>query len=446
MNNFFFLIFFLLSSGISNGQRFWLLTDEFPYGDKTGITGVKDSILFVCFSNGVMKSLNEGTNWQKVLSSGPVHSIYASETGNVIAGGEGKIYFSNDFALTWDSVSLDHSYPIIKIISDIDGELFAITGLYTDEDGFIGAGVFHSFNNGHTWLARNTGLGNYLYIDQIAIDKNNRLYITSRDEYVSGNAGLFYSDSKGSLWSHIKINIDGRNSIPDNVSVLKTTCLVVSPADSLYISVNGTAVNVEVSLNLVKHISDVLSDSYWNVKTISNTYWWLNKTYNDLHFAKNGDYYSSLSGTLSIGGSLFSRDKGVSWYKHHQGLGVDVSGRFNTQKFYELSTGKVFMIKDLDERIYWADTSRVNAIRHRDFLSGDYQLFPNPASNGKVKLILPSGKKANLIKILDASGKIVLENIISTTEIYIDCPRIPGFYYVVIYDGIEDLITSLIVW
>ncbi|EFK96127.1 hypothetical protein LDC_1851, partial [sediment metagenome] len=96
---------------ITISQQFWLLTNEFWGGPKTGITLVNDSVFFVGTTSGVLKSTDDGNHFEKVLLASSVHTVFSSSSGTVFAGGTGKIYFSEDSGIQWDSVAINSVYP-----------------------------------------------------------------------------------------------------------------------------------------------------------------------------------------------------------------------------------------------------------------------------------------------------------------------------------------------
>ncbi len=200
---------FLLFEGSVFAQKFWLTTYEFPGGPKTGIAAIGDTCLVAGLTNGVLRSFNEGQNWNKVLESSAVFTVYATPEGVVLAGGKGRIFVSTDYGSTWDSVALGHQYPVVEFAHLADGGLFAITGLSDPSLGYVGAGVYFSDDDGATWTQRNNGFGNYLSCDQIAADTYGRVYVTVRDEVSQGPGGLFFSDNKGLNWHHVDIRFDG---------------------------------------------------------------------------------------------------------------------------------------------------------------------------------------------------------------------------------------------
>ncbi|MCU0368662.1 MAG: hypothetical protein MUF39_07505, partial [Cyclobacteriaceae bacterium] len=166
-------IFIAVSLGSLTGftQGFWLTTPDFPGGPKTAFVGLEDSLLFVGTANGIWKSENEGFSWAKKLTSSYIYSMYASSNGTIIAGGFGKLFFSYNKGTTWDSVSVSSALPIIKIVDNKDHEYFFISSGFTNEEGFVGNGVFYSNGDLKTWVQRNNGLPAHLRSgEHLAVD------------------------------------------------------------------------------------------------------------------------------------------------------------------------------------------------------------------------------------------------------------------------------------
>lgn len=137
------LILIFLCPFYTYPQQFWSLTNEFWGGPKTGITLVNDSILFVSTTNGVLKSTDEGERFEQVLTATSVFTIFSSRWGKVYAGGLGKVYSSEDFGLSWDSVSLNSVFPVTQFVENRTEGIFSITGEWGEGDG-----VFFSDNGG----------------------------------------------------------------------------------------------------------------------------------------------------------------------------------------------------------------------------------------------------------------------------------------------------------
>ena len=303
-----------------SGQKFWITTDEFPGGPKVGITVAGDTCLFVALENGIIRSCNEGGNFEQVLKASVTCSIYTTKNGKLMAGGAGRIFYSGNGGQTWDSVMLNSNYPVIQFIENHNGGLFAITGF---NPGYVGDGILYSGNAGLSWTQRNNGLGIYRCCERVAIDKNGRLYLAMADKSISGSGGLFISEDNGNTWEHISILVDGKNVVSNQMQVGNTTGLSVSPDDSVYLSFSGVAVNAAVSMNTVKHINDVRSGSFWRNYMITNSnLWWNEKLLNNIYFAGNGDWYSSTIGTIITGATYFKKKKKNVWGKLDYGLGV----------------------------------------------------------------------------------------------------------------------------
>lgn len=445
---YFTLLFSWLLSYVGTAQQFWLTTYEFPGGVKTSLARSGDSTLFVGTAAGVIRSFNQGYKFDTVLTRGNIFSLFVSSGNTLYAGSAGKIYSSVNLGTSWDSATLNLNFPVIKIIENTNGHLFAITGL-TDNNGFTGAGVYFSDNGGTSWVQRNTGLGVYLCCDEITADKNGRIYVAVADELATGNAGLFYSDNEGQQWNHIDITFDGKNAVANNLQVVKTSGLSVSPDDSLFISFEGIAVNTLVNLNLCKSIADVTSNSQWQNLQVRNAgNWWNDAQLNTIHFAHNGDRYSSRKGTVSTGGTYFCKNGTYTWHRHTEGLGLDIDGNFNYQLFTETSKGKVFMVQLLGELINVTDTSRYTPtgiyapVEDRDVIT----VYPNPASaNGEFSIVFNNGYTAQHIVLLDATGRQIYELRTGRGKTTLTAPREKGMYLIQISDNESRKLFKLLV-
>jgi hypothetical protein len=310
----------------------------------------------------------------------------------------------------------------------------------------VGDGVFFSDDQGKTWTQRNSGLGNYKAGERIACDKNGKIYLAVADENVSGNGGLFISGDNGLSWQHIDIQIDGKNSIPNQIKVANTTGLTFTPDDSLIVSLSGIAVNTLVQLNIKKKITDVKDNSFWKPFIISNTStWWDDRLMGNVYFAKNGDRYSSVAGSVSQGGTYFQKKEKNTWQRYDYGLGLDMNGTRNFQYFAENSSGKVFMIQMLDERIYWTDESLLTSAP-APIESKGFSIFPNPVKRGEiVQLLSDKDLNEHQISVYDSTGKVV-----HTVEKTFQNPRIvapltPGIYFVVVQNQQGKIISKLVV-
>ena len=354
------VLIILLTFFEGHSQGFWLTTPNFPAGPKTAFVGMEDSILFVGTAEGIWKSTNEGNTWEKALTSSYIYSMYAISEEKLIAGGFGKIFFSSDKGTTWDSVKVASDLPVTKIVEGKNRSLFFIASGFSNEAGFVGDGVFYSNGDLKTWIQRNNGLPAHLRSgEHLAADKNGRVYVTLADENTSGQGGLYFSDDEGLNWqqSHFLVKDLGTLKALDSFSIS------ITPEDSVIVSVNGTVTNFSARLNLIKQIDEIPKDTPWQAMNVAGfTNWWEDLNLNTIHFAQNGDWYSSVSSSMSAGGSYVSKDRGFSWEKRTQGLGLSLTDRFEQNFHFESSQGKIFMVQLLDERVYFNNLSLLDPV------------------------------------------------------------------------------------
>lgn len=416
-------------------QQFWLTTFEFQGREKTGITSTPDNCLFAALTNGVIRSCNEGNNFDTVLIGPATHCIFSNAAGIVFAGGDGQVFMTADNGATWDSALVNTIYPVSKIVQNSQGNLFAITGVLT-ANGYEGDGIFFSSDSGQTWTQCNNGLGIYKCIEQIAIDKNDRLYIAAADELVTGNGGLFISENNGLLWEHIDVTVDGDGVINDQIKIANTWGISVSKSDSVYFSFFGTAVNTSVRLNTVKHISDVGNNSYWKRFSVVNSpTWWQDKLLNNIQFAQNGDKYSSVSGTINFGGTFFNKSQQTVWQKINYGLGVDINGFQNIQHFTELPNGRIFMVQTLDERVYYTDSSRIQptSFAPDETPVSPVNMYPHPVAAGEeFRLTVDGAACITSVSVFDGMGKLLSNHVTGNSSLAITGPQSKGLYMVVV--------------
>lgn len=437
-----FIAFFY---SFSVAQKFWLTTYEFPYGPKTGISLINDSVLFVGTENRVIRSTNSGYHFTESLDARSIYTVFISKAGNVYAGGDGKIYKSENLGLNWDSVSLNSNYPVVQIIENNNGNLFAITNGYDIERGEMsGENVLFSDNQGQTWTVRNTGLKLHGGCNKMAVDKNNRLYVAVIDDNVTGAGGLYFSDNDGQNWIHADIGYTGEDTDYDSPRVQVVSGLSVLKNDSIHLSFAGINVNFEVRLNMRKHINDVDNASIkWNVYKVSNTNsWWLDRCLNNIYEARNGDRYSSYSQTLNIGGTYFKKVSNP-WNRIDAGLGLAVNSMRTEQHFVENPDGKIFMIQKYDERIYWADTSAVTTNIPYNPVDNKVFICPSQIKSGTfIKLKMPSGQNCSLLNICDLSGRVISS---VTNQNLIKVPYSKGIYLLKVRIDDKDFFRKIMI-
>lgn len=335
----------------SYAQQHWKAFTNVPDPLKTSLAGLNDSILVTGTGYGIWRSGNFGADWKHTLKSSVIYSIYTSKSGKILAGGKGKVFYSHDKGVTWDSTSVDTEYPVKQFIETAQGEFLLITG--TDivyALGYVGDGVFFNTGDLTNWEKRNTGLPpSITYCGSIAIDHGDRIYLGTGDSETSGIGGLFISDDKGLHWEHIALDIEGLGS----TRIENLLSISITPDDSVIVTSHGAVLNFGYSLNVIKHRNDVANPSTWRPLHVWNTnIWWMDQELNRIHFSKNGNWYSSVLGSRQQGGSYISSDKGKSWTASNASLNVSVNDRYQPQFFYETSEGLIVIAQSLDKQIY----------------------------------------------------------------------------------------------
>jgi hypothetical protein len=114
------IIFIFTSSFILKSQN-WTVVPSFEEGAKTGIAAIKDTLLFVSFHDGVMRSFDSAFTWTKTLRASETFIVFATEKGVVLAGGRGKVFYSTNFGQTWDSSRFTHDFPMTQFVADTEG-------------------------------------------------------------------------------------------------------------------------------------------------------------------------------------------------------------------------------------------------------------------------------------------------------------------------------------
>ncbi|WP_324678174.1 T9SS type A sorting domain-containing protein [Hymenobacter sp. GOD-10R] len=385
-------------------QAAWQTTYSFPGGAKTGIAATGDSTLITAVATGIMCTNNQGRTWQLALRAHFVEVVYATRSGELLAGGLGKVYRSFNAGASWDSVRLTTSYPITTFAETPQGQLLLGTGAYTTT-GSIGSGVYFSADKGFTWQVRNTGFGTGRYVNQLTVDRQGRVYAAVADQNTDHQPGLYVSGDNGQLWRYLPLCLRSPD-FTDPVNVLEVTALAVSPQDSLQCSFSGSYATIGVMGNFTKSVAEAADPSIgWTVRGgTSAQNWWFRPPLNHLYFAANGTWYSSRTGTPSFGGTLVSQDRGHTWGLLNAGLGVSIYGLHEPQQFAELPDGKLFMVQNLDPLVYWA-TSVVTANRPQQE-QAQVQLYPNPATD-LVHIVNNTHQPLRAVTLTDLGGRLV---------------------------------------
>lgn len=398
----------LLLSGASltaNGQYAWQTTRSFPGGPKTGIAATGDSTLITTVSAGVLCSNNQGRTWRLAVRAHHVESVYATRSGQLLAGGRGMVYRSQNEGASWDSIQVSTPYALVTFAETLQGELLVGTGTHT-VSGSLGSGVFYSPDQGQTWQARNAGFSAGRFVSQLAVDRHGRLYAAVTHDDLAQQPGLYTSADAGQHWTHLPFQLP---SLPRAVRIYEVMALAVSPQDSLLCSFSGAYGGSDGSFgvmgNFTKHTAAVADPTItWTVHGgTQSPNWWFREPLNTVYFAANGDWYSSRIG-LSSGGTLVSHNQGRSWHLMTGGLGVGAGGIREPQQFATTPDGTIFMVQNTDDKVYWTKASIVTAGR-RPQPEPFVTLFPNPATE-TVHFANPTKQAMRSLVLTDLGGRL----------------------------------------
>ena len=124
--------------------------------------------------SGIHYSSDGGNSWQKIFNeSENVYTIIKLNTGRVLAASYGKIYYSDNNGINWQSTStgLTSSTPSSFAINS-ENKVYLAT---------LGYGIYESNDNGVNWTNK-TGAG-WEYSD-LEIDNNEIMYASTRGNWV----------------------------------------------------------------------------------------------------------------------------------------------------------------------------------------------------------------------------------------------------------------------
>lgn len=386
----------------AQAQTFWQKTPTSPFGPKRELVATGSSTLLTVVPGGLLRTTDEGRTWALACRTGPVYRLLATRAGHLLAGGRGKVYRSFDAGASWDSVALATAYPVRVLAETPQGDLLAGTGDNLANGEEVGDGVFWSTDQGRSWSAHNQGFGAGRYINQLAVDRQGRLYATVSSAWEYNQPGLYVAPDKHASWQHLPITLRGLGAVKPN----EITCLTISPQDSLQCSVDGAVGPVGLSANLVKALADV--DDFtipWRVHGGSDGKSQLLRPLltTCLFFARNGEWYNSRAGSYTDRyGTLVSTTHGHTWRVENTGLGWSIYGFRNEQFFAELPTGKLFMVQYDDEQVYWRQPTVLSTPGAQ--LAADFQLFPNPTTD-LVQLANRTGQPVATLALLDIMGR-----------------------------------------
>jgi hypothetical protein len=329
---------------------------------------ISGASLFAGTSGGVFLSTDNGTSWTAVntgLIDTMVYSLGISANlvggANIFAGTGCGLFVSVNKGSSWTTPVINGGNPngYVTALAINGAELFAGIRWSHGRDGYSGGGIFHSTDNGESWVTKmalearsfafsgtNIFAGTY---DGVFLSTNNGTSWTSTgltNNYVSALtisgtslfagtwSGVFLSTNNGTSWTAIN---EGLPKHPyDTTQYVSVNCFAISGTNLFA----GTSGGVFLSTNNGTGWTSVgLTNNYVSALTISGTSLFAGTSGGVFLSTNNGtswtavgltnNYVSALtiSGTSLFAGTYYgvflSTNNGTGWTNVNEGLSKD---------------------------------------------------------------------------------------------------------------------------
>ena len=312
------LILITINSALS--QTFWK-----PYGNPVDSLAINTALLydtsvsglFVATANkGIYCSKDGGLSFRNILSlpkDQPVISLFQLHNGDILGGGNGKVYRSKDHGEKWEEIPVP--LPDVYLFAeDHQGNIFISASPESGSD----KGIMRSSDGGNTWGQLNNGLSAG-HIGSLISDAQGNVFCGLIDDTENG---LFLYNATTESWNAVKINIESGPShyVLRSVNILS----MAIHHDSLYLSVNAVASNFVVSGIIKNSIARVLIEKEWN-REISRDNDHFETTVHNLMITDRGNRHASLptTGPVIIFNKMFHQQK---WANIKQGIDAKIRG------------------------------------------------------------------------------------------------------------------------
>jgi len=135
----------------------------------------------------ILRTTDNGTTFQHLnpnMNVGFIWSLLVTSNGNIYAGTEQGLFFSNDNGAIWNLTSISGA-DVRAIAKDNSGNLYA---------GIFGTGIYKSTDNGLSWNLINNGL-TALAINSIVVNPSNEIFVGTF------GGGIYSSNDGGMNWN-----------------------------------------------------------------------------------------------------------------------------------------------------------------------------------------------------------------------------------------------------
>jgi hypothetical protein len=371
-------------------EDFWKPVSSKPGKDERTVyysitTNAKDH-LYVGGSTGLYKSIDSGDTWQKLkVDAAPVIHVVASGNKVFAVSSFGKIYSSMNDRLDWNSSQLPDAAEITDLIVLNNGDLIVSTGYIeagSDDVGYYGGkGIFKSTDHAASWQKVDMGLPNDHYIAHLAQDSKGRVF-ASANEFDNGDGAILYSSDLGTTWQQFPDLLFSWGPESESTKIVQVGSLEIDPTDSIHVSLLGVTGSVATSVNLSNTFEGATNGTEWqHLKLVSYGYSWFYIEAQNAFFAKNGDRYAFRYGmSYNLSGIFYSKEGSKFEKKHINPLNLDGSSFFNYCVFAEQSSGRVYVLQQLDTAFYYTDNTLIPLPVLGTTDKVDIQVYPNPAT------------------------------------------------------------------
>jgi photosystem II stability/assembly factor-like uncharacterized protein len=180
-------------------------------------------------SRNILRSSDNGTNWENVSNGLFSHSVYSLKvytltvkSNKLFAGTNNGIFVSSDQGHSWAQQNFDPSKGDVHCFLVVDSIIFA---------GTIPCGIFHSTDDGNTWTSANNGL--------TYNTESKNIYALTRigSTLFAGSwlAGISLSTNNGDSWTHC---YSSYNWEVNSFAVIDSTLFAGLEAGSVFRSTN----------------------------------------------------------------------------------------------------------------------------------------------------------------------------------------------------------------
>jgi photosystem II stability/assembly factor-like uncharacterized protein len=239
----------------------------------------------------LLKSTNNGTNWQQVDSS-----LIGLQVNSIVTWGANTVFVGTSNGIILRSTDKGENWSHVE--SGLDGE--RVNALTLDSHGRLftgtaGSGVMQSTDGGNSWNVANAGLVN-TYVQAVAFNSSGHCF-------VGAGGQVFRSSDRGDSWRRVDSGMSGENVLS----------LAVDRDDRVFVGTSGAGI-----------FRSLDGETTWAPVNIGLG----PKAVRSLVVNVNGDVYA---GTIQ-GGVFRSTDHGDTWNQCINGplvvksLGVGLTG------------------------------------------------------------------------------------------------------------------------